>query len=89
MESTAHFLFHCDKYDQERVAPMNNPHVARLNLHPNNSTDIDGLVNTFIRGRGNSTHLLTRLSCSQLPDSSPIRSASITSNNIILSMIVL
>ena len=52
VESTAHFLFHCDKYDQERVALINNLHVAKLNLHPNNSTDIDGLVNTFIRGRG-------------------------------------
>ena len=88
VKSTAHFLFHCDKYDQERVALMNNPHVAKLNLHPNNSSDIDGLVNTFIRGRGNSTHLLTRLFGSQLPDSSPIRSASITSNNIILSIIL-
>ena len=52
VESTAHFLFYCGKYDQERAALMNNPHVIRLNLHPNNSTDIDELVNTFTRGRG-------------------------------------
>ena len=88
VESTAHFAFHCDKCDQEGAALMNNPHVVRLNLHPNNFTDIDELVNTFIRGRENSIHLLTRLFCPQLPDSSPIRSASTTSNNTILSIIL-
>ena len=52
VESTAHFLFHCNKYEQERVILLNNPDVVRLDLYPNNSTDIDELVNTYIRGRG-------------------------------------
>ena len=50
VESTAHFLFHCDKYEQERVILMNHPDIVKLNLYPNE------LVNNFIRGRGNSIH---------------------------------
>ena len=46
---------------------MNNPDVVRLNLHHNNFTDMNmELVNSYIRGRGNSIHLLTRLFCSRL-----------------------